>query len=346
MHAHVVEWTRNSQIPSNPCQWCGSQFKTSNKAHRNACPMLWLRAQLLTKHSSPIFSGQKSLHAYCGTGRFGQGHIRSFMAPILAPTTAPSEASAAATCRLTTRQEGLGGEGRSCHGPFQVVSRAGQGLPAEAKEEARASQELALNSVVKALDSYGAVGGGYHPLFAMGSYNRETSEIRTGSAESAGGQGHHRPAAEAHHPSQRDWAVPPASEIPWQLQIQNRTQEAQAACQLITRFVRSGVTRLVACALRPSKLGRSPLAVAVDRMINDLRVSVQQHGLHLQLRNPNQYCYANSLLLAILCMSSLLQEGLRVGVKQSDTQGQARRKVTEPMNLRLRTPGIYDSLKR
>ena len=58
--------------------------------------------------------------------------------------------------------------------------------------------------------------------------------------------------------------------IPWQLQIQNRTQEAQASYQLITRFVRSGVTHLVACTLRPSKLGRSPLAVAVDRMISEL----------------------------------------------------------------------------
>ena len=54
--------------------------------------------------------------------------------------------------------------------------------------------------------------------------------------------------------------------IPWTLEIQNKSQEAQAVYQLISRLVRSGVTHLAASTLRPSKLGRSPLATAVDKM--------------------------------------------------------------------------------
>ena len=58
--------------------------------------------------------------------------------------------------------------------------------------------------------------------------------------------------------------------IPWTLEIQNRTQEAQAAYTLIGRLVRSACTHLAASTLRPSKLGRSPLATAVDKMIQEL----------------------------------------------------------------------------
>ena len=45
-HAQVLEWAKNCQVPSNPCQWCGTQFSTSSKAHRNACPPLGLRSAL------------------------------------------------------------------------------------------------------------------------------------------------------------------------------------------------------------------------------------------------------------------------------------------------------------
>ena len=58
--------------------------------------------------------------------------------------------------------------------------------------------------------------------------------------------------------------------IPWTLEIQNRTQEAQVFYQLIGRLIRNGVTHLAASTLRPSKLGRSPLATAVDKMIQEL----------------------------------------------------------------------------
>ncbi|CAE7734477.1 unnamed protein product [Symbiodinium pilosum] len=58
--------------------------------------------------------------------------------------------------------------------------------------------------------------------------------------------------------------------IPWTIEIQNRTQEAQAAYSLIGRLIRSGCTHLAASTLRPCKLGRSPLATAVDKMIQEL----------------------------------------------------------------------------
>ena len=75
-NARVIEWVRNSQIPSNPCQWCGSQYKTSNKAHRNACPVLWMCGHLLHKHSTLTPSNQGSLHGYGwqrGVGTSGRG---------------------------------------------------------------------------------------------------------------------------------------------------------------------------------------------------------------------------------------------------------------------------------
>ena len=75
-NARVIEWVRNSQIPSNPCQWRGSQYKTSNKAHRNACPVLWMRGHLLHKHSTLTPSNQGSLHGYGwqrGVGTSGRG---------------------------------------------------------------------------------------------------------------------------------------------------------------------------------------------------------------------------------------------------------------------------------
>ena len=62
--SQVVEWAKQSQIPSNPCQWCGSQYKTSNKAHRNACPVLWMCGQLLHRYSSLTPSSQGALHDY------------------------------------------------------------------------------------------------------------------------------------------------------------------------------------------------------------------------------------------------------------------------------------------
>ena len=58
--------------------------------------------------------------------------------------------------------------------------------------------------------------------------------------------------------------------IPWTLEIQNRTQEAQSAYALIGRLIRNWITHLASSTLRPSKLGRSPLATAVDKRIQEL----------------------------------------------------------------------------
>ena len=57
-NAQVIQWVRNCQVPSKPCQWCGTQYSTSNKAHRNACPVLWMRGHLLSKYFTLKPSGQ------------------------------------------------------------------------------------------------------------------------------------------------------------------------------------------------------------------------------------------------------------------------------------------------
>ena len=57
-HAQVTDWARQSQVPSNPCQWCGARYQTSNKAHRNACPALRACGQLLLKYAQLTPPGQ------------------------------------------------------------------------------------------------------------------------------------------------------------------------------------------------------------------------------------------------------------------------------------------------
>ena len=72
------------------------------------------------------------------------------------------------------------------------------------------------------------------------------------------------------HPLRRLTPDMASDVIPWTLEIQSRTQEAQVVYQLVGRLIRNGVTHLAASTLRPSKLGRSPLATAVDKMIQEL----------------------------------------------------------------------------
>ena len=65
-HAQVVQWAKNCQVPSNPCRWCGSQYSTTNKARRNACPILWMCGQLLALHGHDRQRG--SGQSNCGAG--------------------------------------------------------------------------------------------------------------------------------------------------------------------------------------------------------------------------------------------------------------------------------------
>ena len=76
-HAQVLERAKNCQVSSNPCQWCGTQFSTSNKAHRNACPTLWACGQLLLQHSKLTLPGQSALHGYGWKRGAGQGGRRA-----------------------------------------------------------------------------------------------------------------------------------------------------------------------------------------------------------------------------------------------------------------------------
>ena len=58
--------------------------------------------------------------------------------------------------------------------------------------------------------------------------------------------------------------------VPFTLEIQNRSQESQQAFFLLGKLSRNSCTHLVSATLRPAKLGRSPLANTVDRLLQDL----------------------------------------------------------------------------
>ncbi|CAE7556758.1 sec31 [Symbiodinium necroappetens] len=55
--------------------------------------------------------------------------------------------------------------------------------------------------------------------------------------------------------------------IPFALQIQNRTQEAHQMYCLMRRLCRNGCLHLVGATARPTQLGRSPLAVHIDQLL-------------------------------------------------------------------------------
>ena len=58
--------------------------------------------------------------------------------------------------------------------------------------------------------------------------------------------------------------------VPFTLEIQNRSQESQQCFHLLGKLSRNSCTHLIAATLRPAKLGRSPLANTVDRLIQEL----------------------------------------------------------------------------
>ncbi|CAE7339241.1 unnamed protein product, partial [Symbiodinium pilosum] len=58
--------------------------------------------------------------------------------------------------------------------------------------------------------------------------------------------------------------------VPFTLEIQNRSQESQQAFYLLGKISRNSCTHLILATLRPAKLGRSPLANTVDRLLQDL----------------------------------------------------------------------------
>ena len=72
------------------------------------------------------------------------------------------------------------------------------------------------------------------------------------------------------HPLRKLTADMQSDVIPWTLEIQNRTQESQTTYQPVGRLIRNASTHLAASSLRPSKLGRSPLATAVDKLLQEL----------------------------------------------------------------------------
>ena len=55
--------------------------------------------------------------------------------------------------------------------------------------------------------------------------------------------------------------------IPFTLSVQNRSQESQQFYFLMGRLCRNGCLHLIGATMRPKKLGRSPLAIRIDQLL-------------------------------------------------------------------------------
>ena len=58
--------------------------------------------------------------------------------------------------------------------------------------------------------------------------------------------------------------------VPFLLTIQNRSQASQQMYHLLRRLCRNGCTHLIGMTMRPSKLGRSPLAQQLEKQVQSL----------------------------------------------------------------------------
>ena len=58
--------------------------------------------------------------------------------------------------------------------------------------------------------------------------------------------------------------------LPFLLEIQSRTPEANQLYLQLRRLCRNGALHLIGATMRPSKIGRSPLALQVDRLLQSL----------------------------------------------------------------------------
>ncbi|CAE7287959.1 unnamed protein product [Symbiodinium sp. KB8] len=58
--------------------------------------------------------------------------------------------------------------------------------------------------------------------------------------------------------------------VPFLCVIQNRTTESQQMYSLLRRLCRCGCTHLIGMTIRPSKIGRSPLAVQLEKQVQSL----------------------------------------------------------------------------
>ncbi|CAE7331048.1 unnamed protein product [Symbiodinium microadriaticum] len=58
--------------------------------------------------------------------------------------------------------------------------------------------------------------------------------------------------------------------VPFLCVIQNRTTESQQMYSLLRRLCRCGCTHLIGMTIRPSKIGRSPLAVQIEKQVQSL----------------------------------------------------------------------------
>ena len=134
-NAQVIQWVRNCQVPSKPCQWCGTQYATSNKAHRNACPVLWMCGHLLSKFSTLKPPGQLALHGYDWSRRADEGLGGTGILPKLHGSTDLSNTGSKSSLDRGTGGDARGHvikkEQRGPRGPepgFELAQKPRQGL--------------------------------------------------------------------------------------------------------------------------------------------------------------------------------------------------------------------------
>ena len=73
------------------------------------------------------------------------------------------------------------------------------------------------------------------------------------------------------HPLRKLTQTMESEVIPFSLQIQNRTQEAHQMYCLMRRLCRNGCLHLVGATARPTRLGRSPLAMHVEQLLQAIQ---------------------------------------------------------------------------
>ena len=70
-----------------------------------------------------------------------------------------------------------------------------------------------------------------------------------------------------------------AEVLPFMLVLQNRTQESHQLYTCVRRLCRSSCTHLVGMTMRPSRLGRSPLAQQIDKLLRYAQSGFAAHPI-------------------------------------------------------------------
>ena len=211
-NAQVIQWVRNCQVPTKPCQWCGTQYATTNKAHRNACPVLWMCGHLLNKFSTLKPPGQLALNGYDWSRRADKGLGGAGVLPKLHGSSGLSDSCS---------QPGLnGGTGGDACGYELKEEWCGPRLPESGCEMAQEPRQGIQQAERQQRPPEVLVGKG------------QASEIpRSGLRSSWGGQGPRPPS-----PSPRGLPCGDAARLPVHYLHAESDQELGGQCPRVERY--------------------------------------------------------------------------------------------------------------